>query len=107
MDASQPGFFFTSAQIAYILGSAITATGAIAILLIKLIYGNMKRQVDGLQKSIKHTEVQQYNTMRMVFVLLSRLHPDKADLVIAAMNEAFEKAGPRDAGNAARAMGPW
>lgn len=79
---ADPSISFTSGQLVGVLCSAIGALGAITAAAIKLLYNNLNR-------TFKRLEVRQYNLLRSVFVLLTRLHPEKAGLIVEVMEQQF------------------
>lgn len=80
---SDPGSIsFSSSQLVTVLCATIGALGAITAAAIKLLYNNLNR-------TFKKLEVRQYNLLRSVFVLLTRLHPEKASLIVEVMEQQF------------------
>lgn len=94
-------FTLTGGEIASIVCTAITATGAVACTAVRLLYGNVNRRIGGVAEKLEKTRVEQHNFTRSVFVLLTRLHPDKSAQVVEAMQDAFAEA-PRPNGEARR-----
>lgn len=73
---------FTTGQITTIACSTIAAMGGVIAALIKI-------GVSHMEKRFKRVEIQQYNLTRSIFTLLTRLHPDKAAVVVEAMEDCF------------------
>lgn len=89
-------FTLSSGQIVAIASSAVTAVGGVAVAAIKLLYSNINgkfRTIDekfeATQGEIQRARIEQHNFTRSVFVLLTRLHPDKSGEVVEAMQDAF------------------
>jgi hypothetical protein len=75
----------TPPVIMWMVGGLISGLAA----LVHMAKRAMDRKFTALSTSINRLAVYEHNLTRTIFALLTRLHPDKAQIIVETMNEQF------------------
>jgi hypothetical protein len=75
----------TPQVIMWMVGGLVTGIVALA----KLAKSAIDRKFAMLNASVQRLSVYEHNLARSIFALLTRLHPDKAPIIIESMNQQF------------------
>lgn len=87
--ASPDAVSFTSQQLVTVLCSAIGALGGITAAAIRLLYNNIMKRFSILDAELRNAKKREHNWMRTVFMLLTRLHPERANMIVEAMENSM------------------